>query len=205
MTDYIIDLIRIMLAGIPIYVLARGLLLWRRAKRLGAKRGVKKVKLEYNKLREVSLGLFVLFMMALLTFVLQGEYAAPEKMLALAKARWATRRGMNFIPFRTIRNYYRVFGVKGDLFGINVIGNVLMFVPWGFGLLFLWKKKRSFWKLTFYAAILPILIEFAQLFINRQVDIDDFLLNFLGGMLGGGLFWLFGKLFPKGKDLAIGS
>jgi len=87
LTDYIIDLIRIMLTGIPLYILARALLLWRRSRRLGARRGVKKVKLEYNKLREICLGLFVVFMMALMTFVLQGDYMAPEKMLAFGRNR----------------------------------------------------------------------------------------------------------------------
>lgn len=202
-TDYIVDLIRIMLAGIPVYVLARGLLLLRRARRLGAKCGKKKVKLEYNKLRELCLGLFVLFMMALMTFVLQGEYTAPKQMMMLAKMRINTGAGMNFVPFHTIRNYYRVFGWRGDLFGINIIGNILMFVPWGYGLMLLWKKKRNIGSALLYTAFLPIMIEFFQLFINRQVDVDDFILNFLGGMLGSLVFWIFGKMFPKAKDFAI--
>ena len=124
MTDYIMDLIRIMLTGIPIYLLARFLFLRRRAKRLGARSGVKRVKLKYNKLREVFLGLFVVFMMALLVFVWQGEYHSPQVMLRLARHRLMTGEGINLVPFHTIRNYYRAFGVKGDLFGINIIGNI---------------------------------------------------------------------------------
>ena len=203
MTDYIIDLIRIMLTGIPLYILARALLLWRRSRRLGARRGVKKVKLEYNKLREICLGLFVVFMMALMTFVLQGDYMAPEKMLAFGRNRLITREGINLIPLRTIRNYYRVFGLRGELFGINIVGNVLMFVPWGYGLLLLWKRNRNLLRCLYFSAMLPICIEFFQLFINRQVDIDDFILNFLGGLLGGMLFWGLGRLFPNAKDAAL--
>lgn len=203
MTDYIIDLIRIMLTGLPLYVIARCLLLKRRARRLEARYGQKKVKLKFNRLREVCLGLFVVFMMALLVFVWQGEYHSPKVMIALAKRRLITREGINLSPFRTIRNYYRVFGFRGDLFGINIVGNVLMFVPWGFGLLLLWKKNRTFWRLLYFSAMLPILIECSQLFINRQVDVDDFILNFLGGMLGGVLFWILSKLSPNIKEAAV--
>lgn len=203
MTDYIFDLFRIMLTGLPIYILARLLLLRRRARRLGAKEGVKKFKLTFNRLREVCLGLFVVFMMALLVFVWQGQYHRPVVMLELAKERLRTRDGINLIPFRTIRNYYRVYGFRETQFGINIIGNILMFVPWGFGLLFLWKKNRSFWRLLYFSAMLPILIEGSQLFIGRQVDVDDFILNFLGGMLGGLLFWVLSFLFPKMKTAAL--
>ena len=203
MTDYIMDLIRIMLTGIPIYLLARFLFLRRRAKRLGARSGVKRVKLKYNKLREVFLGLFVVFMMALLVFVWQGEYHSPQMMLRFARRRLITGEGINLVPFHTIRNYYRAFGVKGDLFGINIIGNILMFVPWGFGLLLLWKKNRKLWRLVMLSALLPILIETSQLFIGRQVDVDDFILNFTGGILGGFLFWLLARLLPKLRTAAL--
>ena len=203
MTDYIMDLIRIMLTGIPIYLLARFLFLRRRTKRLGARSGVKRVKLKYNKLREVFLGLFVVFMMALLVFVWQGEYHSPKVMLRLARRRLITGEGINLVPFHTIRNYYRAFGVKGDLFGINIIGNILMFVPWGFGLLLLWKKNRKLWRLAMFSALLPILIETSQLFIGRQVDVDDFILNFTGGILGGFLFWLLARLLPKLRTAAL--
>lgn len=203
MTNYVIDLIRLMIAGIPIYVLLRILLLHRRARRLGAKSGVKKVKLKYNKLREVFLGLFVVFMMALLVFVWQGEYHSPEVMLRIAKRRLELGEGMNLEPFHTIRNYYRVFGVHGDLFGINIFGNILMFVPWGFGLALLWKKNRSLLRLTWLSALLPILIEFTQLFIGRQVDVDDFILNFLGGLLGGILFRTLAHVWPRLRTIAL--
>lgn len=202
MTDYILDLIRMMLAGLPVYILARYLQLRRRAKRLSARSGTK-IKLKFNKLREFFLGLFVIFMIALLVFVWQGEYGTPIGMLRSAYRRLHTGWGINLVPFHTIRSYYRVFGVSGDLFWINIIGNILMFIPWGFGLLFLWKKNRRMIRLVGFSAMLPVLIEASQLFINRQVDVDDFILNFAGGLLGGLLFLLLAKLFPKMEDAVL--
>ena len=203
MTDYFIDLVRIMLSGVPVYALARILFLLRRARKLGAKAGVPKVKLRFHKLREIFLGLFVIFIMALLVFVWQGEYHSPRTMLQIARFRLQTREGMNLVPFHTIQNYYRVYGVHGGAFGINVLGNILMFVPWGFGLALLWEKNRSLPKLFTYSAAFPILIECTQLFIWRQVDVDDLILNFLGGMLGGFLYLLLARLWPRLQTLAL--
>ncbi len=203
MTGYIFDLIRMMLMGLPVYIVLRYLLLLRRARRLGEKAGGRKVKLKFNKLREVFLGLFVVFMIALLAFVWQGAYAGPVDMLRYARYRLRTQEGINLIPFQTIRNYYRVYGIHGDMFGINIVGNVLMFVPWGFGLLFLWKKNREFFRFLYFSAILPILIECSQLFIARQVDVDDFILNFCGALAGGLLYVVLAGIFPKLRTAAL--
>jgi glycopeptide antibiotics resistance protein len=43
----------------------------------------------------------------------------------------------------------------------------------------------------------PIVIEFIQLFINRNVDIDDVLLNFLGSVLGALIYTFLRKKFPE--------
>ena len=94
MTDYILDLFRLMLAGIPIYVLLRILLLQRRARRFGEKAGVTKVKLRYNKLREFLLGLFAVFMMALLVFVWQGESPSVSNDPELLPRFWISGRSL---------------------------------------------------------------------------------------------------------------
>lgn len=105
---------------------------------------------------------------------------------------WSTS---NFIPFKEMFRYQ--FG--SDLFLRNVIGNVLLFVPYGFFLnyfLRLEKPKIPFILIT----ILSLTIEFTQLCIGRVFDVDDILLNIIGGMLGFYLFFFCNKLrekFPK--------
>ena len=51
--------------------------------------------------------------------------------------------------------------------------------------------------------LLPLSIETCQLFIQRMTDVDDLLLNFAGGMIGGGLFALVHMVFPKFTDKAL--
>ncbi len=85
----------------------------------------------------------------------------------------------NFIPFKEMLRY----SLGSPLFIRNVLGNVLLFVPYGFFITYLFKfKKVGFpFLLTF---ILSLVIESTQLWIGRVFDIDDIFLNIIGGMLG---------------------
>ncbi len=87
--------------------------------------------------------------------------------------------GNNYVPFREIFRYD--FG--GRLFVKNIIGNVLMFVPYGFFIALYADLKKG--KSAFFLIILAsTAIECTQLMIGRIFDVDDILLNVAGGMLG---------------------
>lgn len=101
----------------------------------------------------------------------------------------------NFIPFKEMLRY----SLGSPLFIRNVLGNVLLFVPYGFFITYLFKfKKIGFpFLLTF---ILSLVIESTQLWIGRVFDIDDIFLNVIGGMLGFYLMHLLEQMrshFPK--------
>ena len=68
-------------------------------------------------------------------------------------------------------------------------------MPWGFGNVLLWKRRRNVWAVICCSSLLPLLIEVSQLFIERSVDVDDFILNFTGSCLGAVLFFLLKKRF----------
>lgn len=68
-----------------------------------------------------------------------------------------------------------------------------MFIPWGFGLPLLWKKRQSFFSAVLFSALLPLFIETVQLFIQRSVDVDDLILNFMGGLIGALCYFLIRK------------
>ena len=84
--------------------------------------------------RECVLGVFVLFTLGLLILALEGNYQNPVWMIRYARGRISSGYGMNLIPFRTIRGFFRhfIFGI----FMVNIVGNIVMFIPWGFGLSF---------------------------------------------------------------------
>ena len=85
----------------------------------------------------------------------------------------------NFVPFKEMFRYD--FGSR--LFFKNVLGNMLMFMPYGFFIAGFLKSKRPYliMLLTF---ITSLTIEVTQLSIGRVFDIDDILLNLMGGLAG---------------------
>ena len=145
--------------------------------------------------REIALSMFVLFMAALIILVLEGDYAKPSTMLVRARYRLQNDVHINLELFKTIRRYLIHPSING--IGINLLGNTFMFMPWGFGLCALWKKNQTLRRVLLFSLGFTIVIEFIQLFINRNVDIDDVLLNFLGSVLGALIYKFLRKKFPE--------
>lgn len=167
MLDYVLKLILILVFSSPLYILLRRP--WRRDMK-----------------REIPLMIFLLFNAALLLFALDGQYRAPAEMLNSAIDRLASGQSINLVPFRTIRGFFT--DGKTDRFLVNIVGNVVMFMPWGFGLVMLWEQNRKPFRIAGLCLALPLFIELWQMFIARSVDVDDLILNFAGGMAGA-LFW----------------
>lgn len=78
-----------------------------------------------------------------------------------------------------------------------------MFLPLGFIFPIAFKKARTFWKTTVSMMLFSFFIEFVQYFVGRSADIDDLMLNTLGGIFGYLIFYLFSKRFKdkKARDL----
>lgn len=102
----------------------------------------------------------------------------------------------NFIPFREIFRYD--FGSR--LFVKNVLGNMLLFLPFGFFVSYFLKCKKA-WLPLILTMIASISIETVQMVIGRVFDIDDIMLNLLGGAIGFlGYYFLF-KVSEKLPDV----
>lgn len=100
------------------------------------------------------------------------------------------RRSVNLVPFDMITD-------KG--FTLNVWGNILMFIPLGlYAANFL--KKFNFWKVLWVIIGASLGIEVLQYIFKRGVsDIDDLLLNTMGGLIGIFIYLILKKMF-KSKE-----
>lgn len=96
--------------------------------------------------------------------------------------------GVNIYPFKTIKSYIKYSGIFHTF--INVIGNMIVFMPLTFLLAIIYKKLECFYKLFIISLASSLFIEAVQFFVGRAVDIDDVILNVTGGMLGYLLFRL---------------
>ena len=81
-----------------------------------------------------------------------------------------------FITYREQLGTFTVFA--------NLFGNILIFVPYGF-FISMASRSRGFFKTLFCSMGLSLCVEIIQLFTRvGSFDVDDILLNTIGGVLG---------------------
>ncbi|GGP15522.1 VanZ family protein [Oceanobacillus neutriphilus] len=89
----------------------------------------------------------------------------------------------NFILFKTISNYVQITSIHHIT---NLVGNIVIFIPFGFFILLLSKSKVN--SLVVVAALslcLSLCLECLQvIFAIGSFDVDDLVLNTFGGLLG---------------------
>jgi len=92
----------------------------------------------------------------------------------------------NLEPFTEIRRYIRYNKEIGSFnVIINIFGNVACFMPFGFVLPILSNKQRNIFKVTFLSFLCSVTVELIQLVSKLgSCDVDDVILNTLGGLLG---------------------
>ena len=110
----------------------------------------------------------------------------------------------NFLPFKTILPY--LLGENGLMIGgINLVGNIVLLVPIGFLVPFIYRNMS--WKKTFALAVAAgFAIEGMQAILRVGIfDIDDLILNGLGVMVGYWAFTILAKMVSsmKSKNTAI--
>ena len=66
----------------------------------------------------------------------------------------------------------------------NAVLNVILFVPLGFLLPFIWKKFREFKYTLMFGFGMTVAIEILQIFAFRLSDINDLITNTLGTVVG---------------------
>ena len=87
--------------------------------------------------------------------------------------------GINLIPFKEITRY----SIGSTLFLYNVIGNIALFIPFGFFVSNKLKAKKAS-HIIVVSAIISLTAELIQYKIGRAFDIDDILLNVTGAIVG---------------------
>jgi glycopeptide antibiotics resistance protein len=88
----------------------------------------------------------------------------------------------NWVPFRTIINDWRNGGWE---FVINFLGNIVAFLPLGILPPLFCPRPVKLWQIALFSLTISLVIEAGQYGSARRVsDVDDLILNTIGGMLG---------------------
>lgn len=106
----------------------------------------------------------------------------------------------NFIPFKEMFRY----DIGSYKFYKNIIGNIVLFLPYGFFVSNYLDSKKIFRPIVL-GIIVSFTIEAVQYYIGRVFDIDDIILNVIGAMLGYLVYRLFDFLKTKFSRLLKGD
>lgn len=129
---------------------------------------------------------FILYIAALVYFVFFAE----------SMGRYQTEEyRYNMVPFKEIKRFLQNWtkvGRKSVIF--NILGNIVAFMPFGIALPVISNDKLKFFMVALYSMALSMGIELIQLVTKiGSCDIDDVILNTVGGILGYIVYCLFMK------------
>ena len=133
-----------------------------------------------NTTRNQKLGwvLFIAYLALLVYFLIFSESLGHD----------ASQRdyAYNLELFKEIRRFYVYRKQLGmEAFLLNVFGNVIAFMPCGFFLPIVSRRSRKWYNTVLLGFLLSLSVETLQLVLRvGSFDVDDLLLNTLGGGLG---------------------
>ena len=161
-------------------------LLWRKMrKKTYLKKGI-----ETTKEHETVSVLFFMYLVALLSQTVIPKIKLSGGEIIFFQSGY---NEINLIPFKEIELAVRL---GGSFFLVNIIGNIIVFMPIAvfIGLLY---NKPSFCKCVFITTAVSVFVEVCQIPQNRGTDIDDVILNTIGGILGYAVLIIINKLFGQ--------
>lgn len=190
---YLFELQGLLIFGLPIWIIIRIITLINKRKE-----GIK-----LNIINEIFTNLFVLYLIFLIGITILPVYIGGP-LPHIQELSLAEKSNINILPF--VSYFKSQFFYNGFIRGIirNVVGNLVLLIP--FILFLCWKneKFRSLKSSIKAAFLISLSIELIQLFMNicglsdlRTVDIEDLILNTLGGVIAWGMFILIYKIKTK--------
>ncbi len=157
-------------------------------------------------LKSINIILFIIYIVLLFKIILfKYSYSAHVSINNLISSSLIKSRSLNLIPFKTIRNFNYITSHQGFRWGIsNTCGNLIVFIPLGYLLPTIIKKYEKFLYLLITVIFFSTFFEvFQYIFKLGSSDIDDVILNTLGGIVGYALFRFISKYILNKNALYI--
>ena len=129
---------------------------------------------------------------------------------SIDRSSYFQKREVHIIPFAA--TYTAFVNLNNDTYDIsenerfhyhllvvrNIVGNVILFLPWGFLIPSLFVRCRSLWKVSLLTLFICVLIESIQyIFILGVADVDDVIYNLGGAIMGFYLYQAVKHRFAK--------
>ena len=137
-----------------------------------------------TKFRFIGMIFFIIYLLVLCYFLFFAE--------AFGRGISLEAHGYNTIPFVEIKRYINNFDRLGMITVLNLGGNVLAFMPFGFFRPIIGRRKNAFFRTLIQGCLFSLMVEVIQLLTNvGSFDVDDIIFNTLGVFLGYIIFILF--------------
>ncbi len=137
-------------------------------------------KNNHKRLISFSRLLFLLYIFLVLYFLLFSE--------GFGRTEVRREYSYNIVFFKEINRYIQWAKTSDTGFNmmlLNILGNIICFMPFGFFLPVLFEKLRHGISVTIATFTFSLLVEIFQLIFKIGCfDVDDIILNTLGGILG---------------------
>lgn len=105
-------------------------------------------------------------------------------------------------PFFTISNYYSI-GLFNFIANMNILGNIVIFVPMGI-FISLYSNRERIINGIFYCLCISVIVEVIQFIFGIGItDIDDIILNTVGGFIGIAIYKILMKVFKDKNTIKI--
>lgn len=101
---------------------------------------------------------------------------------------------LNLIPFIWVKETYEMGAAR---MVEQLLMNIVMLIPLGFILPIVFPSLRQWWKTGLCIMVFILCIEVFQYFIGRSADIDDLIMNTLGGLIGYAIMKLCNRCFGR--------
>ncbi len=147
----------------------------------------------FQALTQSSFFVYVFMVMTLTGYFILFKEVSSHDWWGKMVHRFETRNRVNLQPFQMFKIYSKL--------DIQVVGNLVMLLPLGIYLPLLYSKFRrwhSFFVVLLICLLVSVGIELLQLITSyRSTDIDDVILNTLGGGIGFIIYQLAGVIVNK--------
>ncbi len=144
--------------------------------------------------RKISIVFFVLYLIILVYFLFFAEN--------MGRVTAERDYSYNLVPLKEIKRfikYRQILGAKAVW--LNIAGNVAAFVPFGLFVIPVCDRKIKLAEAVILTIDVSLSVEIIQLFTKRgSFDVDDILLNTLGGIIGAIAYLIHKRMERKGHN-----
>ena len=123
-----------------------------------------------TKFRFIGMIFFIIYLLVLCYFLFFAE--------AFGRGISLEAHGYNTTPFFEIRRYIDNFDKLGMITVINLGGNLLAFMPFGFFRPIIGRRKNAFFRTLIQGCLFSLMVEVIQLLTNVvRFDVEDIIFN----------------------------